>query len=104
MKDVSSGIDYRDDYLPAGLAFAENTTRAERDISSGRDVFIYATVEGRKITFFDFNSRFDREITYYYYARVISPGTFKAEGPLARNLIATDYFTTGTDTIILITG
>jgi hypothetical protein len=92
------------DYLPAGLAFAENTARAERDANSGRGVFSYAMVEGRKVTFYDFNSRFDREITYYYYARVISPGTFKAEGSLVRNLISADYFTTGTDTTIVITG
>ena len=92
------------DYLPAGLAFAENTAGVERGTASGRGAFSYATVEGRKVTFFDFNSRFDRELTYYYYARVISPGTFKAEGPLVRNLIAVDYFTTGTDTTIVIYG
>jgi hypothetical protein len=92
------------DYLPAGLAFAENTARVERDTNSGWGVFSYATVEGRKVTFYDFNSRFDREITYYYYTRVISPGTFKAEGPLVRNLISADYFTAGTDTVIIITG
>jgi len=92
------------DYLPAGLAFAENTARVERETNHSRGFFNYATVEGRKVNFFDFNSRFDREITYYYYARVISPGTFKAEGSLVRNLISPDYFTTGTDTTIVVTG
>jgi len=93
------------DYLPAGLAFVDNSARTGRDSYTGARYgqISYATIEGRKITFYDFNSRFDTEITYFYYARVISPGTFKAEGTLVRNLTVADYFTTGTDAVITIT-
>jgi len=90
------------DYLPAGLAFADNTARSERSTDFGSGYFAYAMTEGRKVTFYDYNSRFDKPITYYYYARVINPGTFKAEGPLVRNLTSADYFTSGDDTVIRI--
>ena len=94
------GVYSATDYLPAGLAFVDDSARIQGETYFGRGHVCYATIEGRKITFYDFNSRFDRVTTYYYYARVISPGTFKAEGTLVRNLTVADYFATGEDIII----
>ena len=90
------------DYLPSGLEYVSGSAKIEDAPDFGYGYYRYCTVEGQKITFYDYNGRFDKGCTYYYYARVISPGTFKAEGTLVQNLAAKDYLTVGEDSIVTI--
>jgi hypothetical protein len=90
------------DYLPAGLEYVSGSAKIGGAPSFGYGYFRYCTVEGQKVSFYDYNGRFDKGYLYYYYARVVSPGTFKAEGPLVQNLTAKDYFTVGEDSIVVI--
>ena len=89
------------DFLPAGLVLVANSAR----FGNSADIdgwWAYASTEGQKVTFYDFNGRFKREHTYYYYARVISPGTFRAEGTLVQSVGAKKYLSTGEDAVLKI--
>ncbi|MCL2392087.1 MAG: Ig-like domain-containing protein [Oscillospiraceae bacterium] len=89
------------DFLPAGLTHVPNSARVgDRAETSGR--WAHARTQGQRITFFDFNGRFDRQHIYYYYARVINPGTFTSEGVFVQNLGARQYMTVGENTVITI--
>ena len=90
------------DYLPSGLAYVANSAKIDGDSGFGYGYYRYCTVEGQKITFYDYNRKFDKGYIYYYYARVISPGTFKAEGPFVQNLTAKDVYTIGDDSVVTI--
>jgi hypothetical protein len=90
------------DYLPSGLEYVSGSAKIGGAASFGYGYYRYCTVEGQKIMFYDYNNRFNRGYLYYYYARVISPGVFKAEGPLVQNLTAKDYFTLGEDSVVVI--
>jgi hypothetical protein len=90
------------DYLPSGLEYVNGSAKISGAAYFGYGSYRYCTVEGQKVMFYDYNSRFNRGYLYYYYARVVSPGTFKAEGPLVQNLNAKDYFTVGEDSIVTI--
>jgi hypothetical protein len=68
--------------------------------TAGRRAWV--TTEGQRITFFDFNARFDRVITYHYYARVINPGTFTAEGTIVQSHDAREYFAVGECAVLTI--
>ncbi|MCL2188194.1 MAG: Ig-like domain-containing protein [Defluviitaleaceae bacterium] len=94
------------DFIPAGLVHAPNSARAEQHNSTHRR-HIWATAEGRRIQFFDFNSpnnRREERITYFYYARVINAGTFTAEGTVVQNLDAQGYMTVGECVRVVIGG
>ena len=89
------------DFLPAGLVHVQNSARfGDRDNTPGWRV--WARTEGQRISFFDFNGHFDREHIYYYYARVISPGTFTAEGVFVQSLGARQYMAVGENAILTI--
>jgi hypothetical protein len=89
------------DFLPAGLVHVANSARAgDRTTTPGWHV--WAAAEGQRVTFYDFNGRFDRVHTYYYYARVINPGAFKAEGTLVQSVGAREYITVGPDALLTI--
>jgi len=90
------------DYLPSGLEYVSGSAKIDGESRVGYGHYRYATVEGQKIMFYDYNGRFDRGYLYYYYARVICPGTFKAEGTLVQNLHAKDYFAVGEDSAVVI--
>ena len=91
------------DFLPAGLVHVANSARfGNRTGSSPAGWWAHARTEGQRITFFDFNGRFNRVHTYYYYARVINPGTFKAEGTLVQSLGAREYLAVGEDAVLTI--
>ena len=92
------------DYLPAGLEFVNGSAKISGATGFGYGHYRYCTVEGQKIIFYDYNGRFNRGYLYYYYARVVSPGTFRAEGTLVQNLNAKDVFTVGEDSLIAING
>ena len=90
------------DYLPAGLEYVDNSAKIGGTSGFGYGFYRYCTVEGQKVTFYDYNGRFNKGYLYYYYARVINPGTFKAEGPFVQNLTAKDYYTAGEDSTVVI--
>lgn len=91
------------DYLPAGLAYVADSAKIEDEASYGYGYQRYCTVEGQKVTFYDYNRLFDQGYLYYYYARVVNPGSFQAEGLLVQNLYAKDAFTIGESNRITIT-
>jgi len=90
------------DYLPAGLEYVDNSAKISGASSFGYGYFRYCTVQGQKVTFYDYNGKFNRGFLYYYYARVINPGTFTAEGPFVQNLTAKDYYTVGENSTVVI--
>ncbi|MCL2349909.1 MAG: hypothetical protein FWC67_00365, partial [Defluviitaleaceae bacterium] len=81
------------DYLPAGLAFVPWSARFRTP--QGTSGWRHAAVDGRRIMFFDHNNRFNNTRTYYYYARIITPGIFTAEGVTVQSLDARNYITIG---------
>ena len=89
------------DFLPAGLALVPNSARFGRHDNSNM-WWAWATAEGQRVTFFDFNGRFDRVHTYYYYARVINPGVFVAEGAMVQSIGAREYLAVGESAVITI--
>jgi hypothetical protein len=91
------------DFLPAGLVHVANSARfGDRNHTPGRHAWV--RTEGQRITFFDHNSRFNRERTYYYYARVVNPGTFTAEGTLVQSIGAREYMVIGINQTLTISG
>jgi len=91
------------DFLPAGLLPISGSLRFASDIYTPGQ-WRHATIEGQRIIFFDHNGRFDDVRVYYYYARVVSPGTFKAEGAIVQNLGVREYLTVGEDATVVIRG
>jgi len=89
------------DFLPAGLVPIANSARfGARNSTPGQ--WRHVRTEGQRVTFFDHNSRFDREHVYYYYARVVNPGVFRAEGTLVQSLGAREYMSVGESVMITI--
>ena len=89
------------DFLPAGLVHVPGSARfGDMQTTSGQ--WRSAIAEGQRVTFFDHNSRFSQARIYYYYARVINPGTFRAEGLIVQNLGVREYLTVGGDSTITI--
>jgi len=91
------------DFLPAGLALVQNSARFGSQSYDYRH-WRHATAEGQRVTFFDFNGRFDRVNIYYYYARVINPGIFRAEGTLVQSLGAREYLSIGECVMLTVRG
>jgi len=91
------------DFLPAGLVLVANSARfgTTSNVSGN---WRHATAEGQRVTFFDFNGRFNRVHTYYYYARVINPGTFRAEGTMVQSLGVREYLSVGECAVLTIRG
>ena len=90
------------DFLPAGLAHVAGSARFGEHVNNTRMRFAHVSIEGQRITFFDYNRRSDRSATYFYYARVISPGTFIAEGTLVQSVGAREYMAVGDEVRIII--
>ncbi|MCL2572494.1 MAG: hypothetical protein FWE11_08825 [Defluviitaleaceae bacterium] len=89
------------DFLPAGLAFVQGSARFVSP-RTGESHWSHAIAEGQRVIFFDYNGRFDGVRVYYYYARVINPGVFTAEGTLVQNLGVRAYMTVGEDTTVTV--
>ena len=83
------------DFLPAGLVHVARSARFGEVVDNTPLRFAHVSTEGQRITFFDHNRRGDRSATYFYYARVISPGAFNAEGTLVQNVGAREYMAVG---------
>jgi len=100
-----TGTNIVTDFLPAGLVYAAGSARASTGTHrTTNDYMVWARQEGQRIIFHDHNSksRPDDIGTYYYYARVINPGTFTAEGSIVQNRDAMSYMTIGSDEVIVI--
>jgi len=89
------------DFLPAGLAYTAQSARIGNHTGGPAGWQAFAASEGQRVTFYDYNG-FNRINTYYYYARVINPGTFKAEGTLVQSIGAREYMTVGADAVLTI--
>jgi len=90
------------DFLPAGLSYVRDSARTDDgDLLQGMRR-AWVTAEGQRVTFFDHNGRFDDIRTYFYYARVITPGTFRAEGTIVQSIGAREYMAVGESTILRI--
>lgn len=67
------------DYLPAGLAYVDDSA-----VTGGRaydeDAMWWCENDGSKVRFYDYCTSPGKGRLYTYYARVVSPGTFNAEG------------------------
>ena len=90
------------DFIPAGLTFTQNSARIGDPREEGGGRFVWATVEASRITFHDHNPHFDGVRTYFYYARVVNPGTFRAEGTVVQNVGALSHMSVGEDANITI--
>ena len=89
------------DFLPAGLVHVADSARTgDRQTTPGW--WVRTSVEGQRITFFDWNGRFTGVHTYYYYARVINPGIFMAEGTMVQSVGAREYMTLGEEAKLMI--
>ena len=89
------------DFLPAGLVHVPRSARfGDRASTPGRQAWV--RTEGQRITFFDFNGRFEHGHTYFYYARVISPGTFTAEGTFVQSVGARQYMAVGNNAVLTV--
>lgn len=107
---VNLWIDYSDialdgsylvsEYLPSGLEYVSGSAKLPTSEATGRHVF--AAVDGKKITFCDYNGIFNTGRLYYYYARVVSPGTYRAEGTTVQKTGTDNVFTFGTDDKLVI--
>ncbi|MCL2577941.1 MAG: Ig-like domain-containing protein [Defluviitaleaceae bacterium] len=87
------------DFLPAGLAHVAHSARfGESGNNPGRRAWV--TTEGQRVTFFDHSGGSNRIRVYHYYARVINPGTFTAEGTIVQSLGAREYMTVGENAAI----
>ena len=91
------------DFLPSGLVFVQESARFQEQSGINRSR-AWVVSEGQQVLFFDYNSRFSQVRTYFYYARVINPGSFTAEGPIVQNLDAREYLTIGAPEVIRING
>jgi len=89
------------DILPAGLVHVPHSARFG-DLNQTYRTWAHVATEGQRITFFDFNSRFRSNRTYFYYARVINPGTFTAEGVMVQSVGVREYLTVGESAVITI--
>ncbi|MCL1862577.1 MAG: hypothetical protein FWF78_03310 [Defluviitaleaceae bacterium] len=89
------------DFLPAGLTLVRNSARIVTRSTSGRH-HAWATTEGQRVTFHDHNERFNRIHTYFYYARVVNPGTFRAEGTVVQSLGVREYIVVGECVVVVI--
>ncbi|WP_010245975.1 dockerin type I domain-containing protein [Acetivibrio cellulolyticus] len=75
------------DYLPSGL----------------KPYNSYYNTEGQKISFYIYNSTYWKYQTYIeYYARVISPGTYTAQGPIIQGKTSRDNINCGKTEIVTI--
>ena len=89
------------DFLPAGLVHVANSARFSNQAGTTGQ-WVRVMVEGQRITFSDFNRSSDNLSIHYYYARVINPGTFTAEGTVVQSRGAREYMTVGDSTRLTI--
>jgi len=80
------------DYLPSGLVPIENSYKY--GVSSQRDGY-YSKIDGQKVTFYAYKDTKNDTQTYSYYARVVSAGTYKADGTIIQGIQSRDSINVG---------
>lgn len=90
------------DFLPSGLSFVDSTQEV-RPLYGAEDQtnLVYAQKDGQKISFYS-STYEDGAKTYSYYARVVSPGKFKADGTIVQSTKADGVMTILDDQNIII--
>jgi hypothetical protein len=89
------------DFLPAGLVHVSSSARTP-DRSGTPGWWTHVQAEGQRVTFFDFNGRFRDNNIYYFYARVVNPGTFLAEGTIVQSFGAREYMVVGDSVVVTV--
>ena len=83
------------DYLPAGLAYVDDSA-----VTGGRtyddDAMWWCESDGNKVKFYDYCTTPGKGRLYTYYARVVSPGTFNAEGATVQSAESAKALYSGT--------
>jgi len=81
------------DYLPSGLKPVENF------LGSG---YYYRNFEGQKVKFFVYNSPYwkDNDTVFEYFARVVSPGSYTAQGTVIQSSKSKDSINVGRTEIV----
>ncbi|PKM95905.1 MAG: alpha-2-macroglobulin [Firmicutes bacterium HGW-Firmicutes-1] len=74
------------DYLPSGLRPIENVW--DMGLKTGDDYW-YRDIDGQKVTFY-ISKNYDKYESLYYYARVVTPGNYKAEGVVVQGVNVKD--------------
>lgn len=86
------------DYLPSGLKPIDNPLNMGMDIKINE--ISYMESDGQKVTFYVNKEQKDKTLTYY--ARVISPGTYKAESTIIQSVTSKESMNIGeTYTIVI---
>lgn len=80
-KQAIDGSYHITDYLPSGLKPIDNPTNM--GVNPDSNEISYMESDGQKVTFYV--SKDQKEKTLTYYARVISPGTYKAESAIIQS-------------------
>ena len=88
------------DFLPAGLTHVAHSARMGTNPQNNRRAWV--TTEGQRVSFFDHNSSRTPTRTYFYYARVVNPGTFRAEGTIVQSHGAREYLAVGECMVITV--
>jgi uncharacterized protein YfaS (alpha-2-macroglobulin family) len=70
------------DFLPSGLKPIDNPS--SMGVNPGSNEISYTESDGQKVTFYVGKDYKDKTLTYY--ARVISPGTYKAESAIIQSV------------------
>lgn len=89
------------DFAPSGLKPIENPYQAGVSDKAGI-IWWFSNVDGQKVTFNVYRDSINKSPVVYY-ARVVSPGTFKADGTIIQGTTAKDSIRIADDTTITIT-
>ena len=87
------------DYLPSGLVPIENSY--SYGVNYQKDSY-YSKIDGQKVTFYGYKDTKNNPQTYSYYARIVSPGTYKADGTIIQNVQSKDSINVGNEDTITI--
>ncbi|MDP4182622.1 MAG: stalk domain-containing protein, partial [Bacillota bacterium] len=93
-KAFDGGYDVTD-YLPSGLKPIENYMNSP---------YYYRNIEGQKVKFFVYNNPYidSKNAVFEYLARVVSPGTYTAQGTVIQSIKTKESINTGNTQIVTI--
>lgn len=101
-KDAMDNYYKLTDYLPAGLKAIETPIRPYYDAGGYRIIHWYKEIDGQKVSFYVFPYKDQETYTFTYYARIASPGQYKAEGAKVQGVNVIDSTAEAFDQIIYI--
>lgn len=88
------------DYLPSGLKPIENPW--EYGIKPDNNYICYREMDGQKVTFYVYNDKENKVKSFHYYARVITPGVYKADAPIVQGILSRNSMKIGSSGTITI--